>query len=79
LNSVPLPNKTILMDAWVLERGLFFLFIHWFNESCVEGEGDRWRGLFKAKLAAMSSHYVPFLDAGTPEIKILRAYIPAEA
>jgi hypothetical protein len=35
---MPLPGKTVPVDAWVLQRGLFFLFIHWFNEgSCVEG------------------------------------------
>jgi hypothetical protein len=26
------------MDAWIFQRGLFFLFVHWFNEDCcVEG------------------------------------------
>jgi hypothetical protein len=35
---VPLPGKTVLVDAWVLQRGLLFLFVHWFNEGCcVEG------------------------------------------
>jgi hypothetical protein len=33
-----LPGKTILADAWVFQRGLLFLFVHWFNEGCcVEG------------------------------------------
>jgi hypothetical protein len=28
----------VLMDVWVLQRGLLFLFVHWFNEGCcVEG------------------------------------------
>jgi hypothetical protein len=37
-SSVPLPSKTIPTDARVLQRGLLFLFVHWFNESCcVEG------------------------------------------
>ncbi len=41
LNSVPLPRKMVLVDAKVLQRGLFFFFVHWFNEGyCVE-EGDR--------------------------------------
>jgi hypothetical protein len=35
---VPLPGKTVLADARVLQRGLLFLFVHWFNEGCcVEG------------------------------------------
>jgi hypothetical protein len=35
---VPLLGKTIPTNAQVLERGLLFLFIHWFNEGCcVEG------------------------------------------
>jgi len=38
-NSVPLPSKTIPTDARVLQKGLLFLFVHWFNESFyVEGE-----------------------------------------
>jgi hypothetical protein len=35
---VPLSGKTVLVDAWVLQRGLLFFFVHWFNEGyCVEG------------------------------------------
>jgi hypothetical protein len=35
---MPLPSKTIPTDAQVLQRGLLFLFVHWFNERCcVEG------------------------------------------
>jgi len=31
-------GKTISVDARVLQRGLLFLFVHWFNEGCcVEG------------------------------------------
>jgi hypothetical protein len=38
LSNVPLPSKTIQADARVLQRGLLFLFVHWFNEGCyVEG------------------------------------------
>jgi hypothetical protein len=41
-SSVPLLSKTISTDAQVLQRGLLFLFVHWFNESCyVEGGGNR--------------------------------------
>jgi hypothetical protein len=36
-NNVPLPGKTIPANAQVLQRGLLFLFVHWFNEGCVEG------------------------------------------
>ncbi len=37
-NNVLLPSKTIPMDTRVLQRGLLFLFVHWFNEGCcVEG------------------------------------------
>jgi hypothetical protein len=37
-NNVPLQGKTIPTDAQVLQRGLLFLFVHWFNEGCcVEG------------------------------------------
>ncbi len=37
-SSMLLPGKTILADAWVFQRGLLFLFVHWFNEGCcVEG------------------------------------------
>ncbi len=37
-SSVPLLSKTVLTDARVLQRGLLFLFVHWFNEGCcVEG------------------------------------------
>jgi hypothetical protein len=37
-SNVPFPSKTIPADAWFLQRGLFFLFVHWFNEGCcVEG------------------------------------------
>jgi len=35
---VPLLGKMVPVDAWVLQRGLLFLFVHWFNEGCcVEG------------------------------------------
>jgi len=35
---MPLPGKTVLADARVLQRDLLFLFVHWFNEGCcVEG------------------------------------------
>jgi len=35
---VPVPGKMVLVDVWVLQRGLLFLFVHWFNEGCcVEG------------------------------------------
>ncbi len=37
-SNVPLPGKTVPMDTRVLQRGLLFLFVHWFNEGCcVEG------------------------------------------
>jgi hypothetical protein len=37
-SSVPLPGKTISTNARVFQRGLLFLFVHWFNEGwCVEG------------------------------------------
>jgi hypothetical protein len=37
-SSVPLLGKTVLTDTRVLQRGLLFLFVHWFNEGCcVEG------------------------------------------
>ncbi len=33
-----LPGKTIPVDTRVFQRGLLFLFVHWFNEGCcVEG------------------------------------------
>jgi hypothetical protein len=39
-NNMPLPSKTLLADTQVLQRGLLFLFVHWFNEGCcVEGWG----------------------------------------
>jgi hypothetical protein len=28
------PGKTVQVDARVLQRGLLFLFVHWFNEGC---------------------------------------------
>jgi hypothetical protein len=34
---VPLLGKMVSMDTRVLQRGLLFLFVHWFNEGCVEG------------------------------------------
>jgi hypothetical protein len=35
---MPFPGKTVPTDARALQRGLLFLFIHWFNDSCcVEG------------------------------------------
>jgi hypothetical protein len=35
---VPFPSKTVPMDMRVLQRGLLFLFVHWFNDGyCVEG------------------------------------------
>jgi hypothetical protein len=38
LSSVLLPGKTVLANARVFQKGLLFLFIHWFNEGyCVEG------------------------------------------
>jgi hypothetical protein len=38
LNIVPLPSKTVPTDTQVFQRGLLFLFVHWFNEGCcVEG------------------------------------------
>jgi hypothetical protein len=37
---VPLPGKTIPVDTWVLERGLLFLFVHWFNEGCCVERGE---------------------------------------
>ncbi len=40
LNSVPLPGKTIQADARVVQRGLLFLFIHWFNEGCCVKGGE---------------------------------------
>jgi len=49
-SSMPVSGKTVLTDAWVLQRGLLFLFIHWFNEGCcVEGGGDKWTGPFRGK------------------------------
>jgi hypothetical protein len=37
-SSVPLPGKTVPVDTRVVQRGLLFLFVHWFNEGCcVEG------------------------------------------
>jgi hypothetical protein len=38
LSNVPFLGKTVLADAQVIQRGLLFLFVHWFNEGCcVEG------------------------------------------
>jgi hypothetical protein len=35
---MPFLGKTVLANARALQRGLLFLFVHWFNESCcVEG------------------------------------------
>ncbi len=34
LNNMPLPGKTVLADVHVLQSGLLFLFVHWFNEGC---------------------------------------------
>ncbi len=35
---MPLQGKTVSTDTRVLQRGFFFLFVHWFNEGCcVEG------------------------------------------
>jgi hypothetical protein len=35
---MPFLGKMVSTDAWVLQRGLLFLFVHWFNEGCcVEG------------------------------------------
>jgi len=35
---VLLLSKTVSIDARILQRGLLFLFVHWFNEGCcVEG------------------------------------------
>ncbi len=35
---MPFLGKTVPVDVRVLQKGLFFLFIHWFNEGCcVEG------------------------------------------
>jgi hypothetical protein len=37
-SNVPLPGKMVPADARVFQRGLLFLFVHWFNEGCyVEG------------------------------------------
>jgi len=37
-NNVPFLSKIVPVDAWILQRGLLFLFVHWFNEGCcVEG------------------------------------------
>jgi hypothetical protein len=42
LSSMPLLGKMVPTDARVLQKGLFFLFVHWFNEDCsVEGKGDK--------------------------------------
>ncbi len=38
-NNVPFLSKIVPVDAWILQRGLLFLFVHWFNEGCcVEGK-----------------------------------------
>ncbi len=35
---MPFLGKTVSADMRVLQRGLLFLFVHWFNEGCcVEG------------------------------------------
>ncbi len=31
---MPLLGKTVRADAQVLQRGLLFFFVHWFNEGC---------------------------------------------
>jgi hypothetical protein len=37
-SKVPLSGKKISTNARVLQRGLLFLFVHWFNEGyCVMG------------------------------------------
>jgi hypothetical protein len=37
-SSVLFLGKTIPADTWIFQRGLLFLFVHWFNEGCcVEG------------------------------------------
>jgi len=37
-NNMPLPSKIVPVDVRILQRGLLFLFVHWFNEGCcVEG------------------------------------------
>jgi hypothetical protein len=37
---VPLPGKTVLVDAWVLQSGLLFLLVHLFNEGCCVEAGE---------------------------------------
>jgi hypothetical protein len=38
LSNMPLPSKTVPANTRVLQRGLLFFFVHWFNEGCcVEG------------------------------------------
>jgi hypothetical protein len=37
-SNMPLLGKTVPVDVRVVQRGLLFLFVHWFNEGCcVEG------------------------------------------
>ncbi len=37
---MPLLSKTVQADARVLQRGLLFLFLHWFNEGCCVERGE---------------------------------------
>jgi hypothetical protein len=41
LSNVPLPGKMILTNTWVLQRGLLFLFVHWFNEGYYVERGEK--------------------------------------
>jgi hypothetical protein len=43
-NSVFLPAKAIPTNTRVLQRGLLFLFIHWFNEGCCVEGGESGKG-----------------------------------
>jgi hypothetical protein len=36
-------------NAQVLQKGLLFLFVYWFNEGCCVEGGDRLRGPFHGK------------------------------
>jgi hypothetical protein len=39
-NNMPFPSKMVLADMWVLQKGLLFLFVHWFNEGCCVERGE---------------------------------------
>jgi hypothetical protein len=38
-SSMLLSGKMVSTDAWVLQRGILLLFVHWFNEGCCVDRG----------------------------------------